>query len=388
MKIYYICYENLDVPAAWTTHVIEVVNHLADLGHSVTLFAPRFSNTEINRRIRLVLIDTISVRFLREYMFYFCLFQRLQKYCRREFPDILYVREMGVNISPYCIGRLFRIPVVVEMNGLVTEELKQAGYPGWKLWLVRLFRWYNLRFADRLIAVTQELERRLRQKYHIAKRALATIENGVNIQLFQPTDTSEIRTKLQLPANAYILVFTGSFYPHHGLFDTLRIFKAIKHNEPNVKLLLVGDGSLKNGLKIYAENNGLADDIIWAGRVPMSEIPAYISAADACVLLFNNNNGHVTGRSIKILEYMSCARPVIVSETPELSHFVAHHQCGIAVNPSDQKRAGDKILQLLNDDALKDSLGQSGRREVEEHYQWAHTAKKIEKLCLSLIHEK
>lgn len=388
MKIYYICYENLDVPAAWTTHVIEVVNHLADLGHSVTLFAPRCENTDVSSRVRLIKIDTISVRFLREYIFYFCLFQRLLKHCRREFPDIFFVREMGVNISPYCIGTLFKIPVVVEINGLVTEELKQAGYPGWKLWIVRFLRRYNLRFADRLIAVTQELEHRLRQKYHIANGALATIENGVNMQLFQPVDKSEIRTKLQLPANAYILAYIGSFYPHHGLFDTLRIFKTIKQKEPKVKLLMVGDGSLKNGLKIYAENNGLADDIIWAGRVPMSEIPAFISAADACVLLFNTNNGHVTGRSIKILEYMSCARPVIVSETPELSHFVDHHQSGIVVKPSDQNRAGDKILQLLNDDALKESLGQSGRRAVEEHYQWAHTAKKIEKLCVSLIHKK
>ena len=148
---------------------------------------------------------------------------------------------------------------------------------------------------------------------------------------------------------------------------------------------MVGDGNLRKNIFGYAENSGIVDDIIWTGCVPLGEIPEYISAADACLLLFNNHNGHVTGRSIKILEYMSCANPVIVSQAPELARFVSQHQCGIVVDTSDYDLASNSILQLLRNEALKETLGSFGRKAVEENYQWAHTARKIENLCTSII---
>lgn len=385
MKIFYVCYENLAVPAAWTTHVIEVVNHLAGLGHHVTLFAPSFENDNVDESVRIISIKTVATRFIGEYFFYWRLFWQLLKMGKVISPDVIYIREMGLNFSPYLIARLFRVPAIVEINGMVTEELKQAGYSPWKLLLIGFFRKFNLCFGDRIVAVTPELEQNLQRKYSIRNGVLSTIENGVNIQRFRAGDKLSARRQLNLPTDSFILIYVGSFYPHHGLLETLQIFSEMKQHEPNVKLLLVGDGALKQRLKTVAENNGISSDVIWAGRIPLQEIPNYISAADVCLLLFNSNNGHVTGRSIKILEYMSCSRPVIVSQTPELVQFVSQHRCGLAVDSSDYESAAETIRQLLHNESWRASLGNSGRKAVESVFQWEHTTRKIEKLCYSAL---
>ncbi|MFZ5517037.1 MAG: glycosyltransferase family 4 protein [Candidatus Zhuqueibacterota bacterium] len=385
MKIYYVCYENLDAPAAGATHVLAVVGQLARLGHAVTLFAPFFENMPGDMPARFIRIKTRSRCFFSEHGYYLRLLWQLMKHAALDHPRLIYIREMGLNFAPYFIAHLFQIPTIVEINGMVTEELRQAGNPGWKLTIIELFRKFNLRCADRLIAVTPQLERRLRRSYAIPGQKMITIENGVDVRLFRPMDKIQARRKLNLPERGRILMYAGSFYPHHGVHGTLSIFSRIKSSEKDALLVLVGDGALRKSLMAYAVELGLASAVVWIGPVPQRDVAACISAADACLLLFDTNNGHVAGRSIKILEYMSCARPVIVSRAPELMQFVASHRCGIAVDAADPESASQAIVRLLHDERQQERLGTAGRQAVFARFQWAHTAQKIEQLCFAAV---
>jgi len=385
MKIYYICYENLDAPAAAAIHVLAVVEQLMKRGHDVTLFAPFFENVPGNMPVRLIRIKTPSWRFVGELGYYLRLFWLLTKRAALDHPRLIYVREMGLNFAPYIAARLFRIPAIVEINGMVTEELSQAGYPDWKVRIIDQFRKFNLRWADRVIAVTPQLERRLRHRYAIPGAKITTIENGVDVLLFHPMDKKKARRALNLPERGLILMYAGSFYPHHGLQETLGIFKRITMSESDARLVLVGDGVLKKRLMDYATEIGLAREVLWIDAIPQRDVVTYISAADVCMLLFNTNNGHVAGRSIKILEYMSCARPVVVSRAPELMQFVSLHRCGIAVDASDPESASQAILDLVHDTDTQERLGHAGRQAVVARFQWAHTAQKIEQLCFAAV---
>lgn len=380
MRIFYICYENLSLQRASTTHIKEVTEHLRKTGNDVILFAPNIGKYKNETTVHTVYIPTVKVRFINEYIYYVCLFLYLFAYQIKLKSDIFYVREMGLSVIPALIGLIFRIPHVLEINGIPSVDLQSTGVHNIKSKIFGFFQYINFILATRVISVSENIKKELLQ-VHKNTTKIVVIENGVNVDLFYPKDKKEMRNLLKLDYDCYYLIFVGSFYPHHGIYDIIRIVNRIVQRLPNVKLLMIGKGYLLEDAVKLTKKLGLTSHVNFIGEVDYKDIPTYINVADAGIYLLTGI-GKIYGKSIKLYEYMACGKPVITGES--CGNFVRDNDIGIVIPEEYYEQAAETIIQLLKDSALMNSMGQNGRSLVVNSFTWDITAKKILDVCRTI----
>jgi len=108
---------------------------------------------------------------------------------------------------------------------------------------------------------------------------------------------------------------------------------------------------------------------------PREQIPAYICASDACLVTLKKNEIFKTVIPTKMLEFMSCARPVILGVDGQARRIVEDARAGIFVEPENSEQIANAITQLSSSGELRELLGRNGRRHIIQHFSRAETAR-------------
>jgi glycosyltransferase involved in cell wall biosynthesis len=212
---------------------------------------------------------------------------------------------------------------------------------------------------------------------------IVEISNGVDIEKFNPNnDSSTIRKRLNIE-NQKIILFVGALDKPHffkGLDILLESFKKICN--PNYRLIIVGDGELKQNYIEKANNMGVVSQVIFTGRVSSEDLPLYYAASDVTVLP-STTMGEAFG--LVLVEAMATSKPVIASNLPGVRSVVDDGENGFLVIPGNSEDLALKIKTILDDEELCCKFGKSGRKKVEEKYNWANIAKKLEVTLLDTV---
>ena len=381
MRIFYICYENLSLQRASTTHIKEVTEHLKKFGNDVVLFAPKTGGYRSKTSVHVVYVPTLKIRFFEEYIYYVCLLFYLFAYQIRLKADIFYVREMGLSIIPTLVGLVLQVPHVLEINGIPTVDLEGMGRYLLKHKIFGFFQYINFILAQKIISVSENIKLEV-LKTHKDAQKISVIENGVNAALFYPKDKNKIRDLLKLDQDCYYIIFVGSFYPHHGVHNIIHILNHVIQKLPNVKLLMIGRGYLLESTIHLTKKLELTSHVDFIGEVEYEHIPNYINAADAGIFILTDI-GKIYGKSLKLYEYMACERPVITGES--CGHFVRENNIGIVIQEEDYQQAANAIVNLLKDNELMNMMGKNGRKLVMNSFTWDITTEKILGVCQTVI---
>jgi len=383
MKIFYICYEDLSAQAAWTTHISEVVKNLQRLGNEVVLFAPKIGKLQADIETKSVYVPTVKVRLLNEYLYYFLLLFYLWAYQMRLRADIFYVREMGLSLSVALVSRLFDVPHIIEVNGCAIEERTLVGISPRRILILRILQRANFFLCNKIVIVADFIRDYLKTHYRVTDENVVTIENGVNIELFRPADCKKTRERLGLSDDLYYITYVGSFYPHHALNHLVNLTRSLLERIENFRVLLVGDGHVKNEIEDLVKELRLEKYVSFFGVVNYHDVPSFVNASDVCVILhlFPREKGII---SLKLLEYLSCGKPVVVNWKAFGGNLLSEKEIGIQIDLCNMEDAADKIAQLLKDEAYREEIGRRGREFIEANHSWQKTAKEILKVCRSL----
>jgi glycosyltransferase involved in cell wall biosynthesis len=142
----------------------------------------------------------------------------------------------------------------------------------------------------------------------------------------------------------------------HGLETLIETAVQLSVQSPNVHLLLIGEGADKERIKVLARERNLAN-LTFLDQQPRERIPGYISASDACLVLLRKTDVFKTVIPTKMLEFMSCARPLILAVDGQARSIVEDAKAGLYVEPENPKAMTDAILQLAADPDLRSRLG-------------------------------
>ena len=88
---------------------------------------PNIGRYKSETTVRVIYVPTLKVRFIKEYIYYVCLFFYLFAYQIKLKADIFYVREMGLSITPALVGLILRVPHILEINGIPSVDLQNIG---------------------------------------------------------------------------------------------------------------------------------------------------------------------------------------------------------------------------------------------------------------------
>lgn len=374
MNIFLISNVPLDVREGRTTHVLELFTNLSKQNKTIC-FAPK------PQAIRYKLSDLIYIPVIHKRILYHISYQILLVaymlyFSIKYYPDAIYVRHYKFPFLQYISSRIFRIPYIVEINGIVHDEImiSSSKAPIISADLEKMGERFNLKYADLLIAVSEGIRERIKEIYNIPDSRIMVIENGADIDLFKPLNHEAVMMDLGLEAKYLYVGFLGSFARYHGIEELIKSVPLIRDSIKNVRFLLVGDGYLKTDIISMVHESKLDDCVIFIDRVPYTECPKYINAFDVSVIL---KKRAIPGSPLKLWEYMSCGKPVIATNTPDFE-ILQKINAGILVDSERTENVACAIIALLKDKTCRDKMGENGRNFVAKNQSWECVSRKVE----------
>jgi D-inositol-3-phosphate glycosyltransferase len=186
---------------------------------------------------------------------------------------------------------------------------------------------HYLRRAPMIIAETEELKRTITQRWTLAPQHVAVVGLGVDHSIFRPLDQANARGQLGISPNATMLLYVGVLDQMHDLLPLLDAFNRV--SDPSLELHIVGDGVLKDHYRAGIPES--RRNVFFHGRIPHSVVPQLIAAADLCLAPYDLTtfpDGQVAYSTLKIPEYMACARPVVSVPSGHILNLVRDNITG------------------------------------------------------------
>jgi glycosyltransferase involved in cell wall biosynthesis len=385
IKIFMVCDVWLDGRDAQTIHIQELFKNLVERCNT-HLFAPKLKKS-VNEAQNVIFVQSVmpiyNCLFYQIFLFFYLIY-----YCFKLSPDVIYTRHSSLCFSPVLISKIFRIPYIVEVNGLIIDEMIMWGRPKLLMKIAKLSERTNYKQAKKIVAVTQGVKEGIKELYNIPDEKIVIIGNGANTDLFKPMDISEARKELKFDTDSNYVCFVGALAPWQGIEYFVQSAPLILDQIPNTKFLVVGDGPMKEGLINLAEKTGVSDKFIFSGAVPYEKIPLYINTCEVCVAPFVNARNKKIGLSpLKMWEYLACGKPAIASDISGVNDLLEESNAGIVVPPENLEEFAKAIIKLLKNEKLREEMGKNGREYVVKNHSWELVAKRVAEVCESAAKE-
>ena len=172
----------------------------------------------------------------------------------------------------------------------------------------------------------------------------------------------ELRKQLKVE-DRFLICYIGTIGNAHGLETLIAAAEQLQTALPNATFLLIGEGAEKERIEKLAAERSLTN-ILFLGQQPRERIPAYISAADLCLVMLKKTELFKTVIPTKLLEYMACERPVIVAVDGQARQIVEEAEAGVFVDPENSAALVDAILVLARNPGRRQQMGVSGRQYI------------------------
>ncbi|MDR1853403.1 MAG: glycosyltransferase, exosortase A system-associated [Azoarcus sp.] len=292
-------------------------------------------------------------------------------------PDILHAHSPVLNAFPALwAGRRLGVPVVYEIRAFwedaaVDHGSTRAGSPRY-----RLTRWLETLAARRVahvFTICEGLRADLAAR-GIAADKITVIPNAVDVENFSPGGKAdpELRRSLGLEG-ATVVGFIGSFYAYEGLDLLLDALPRLLAQRADVRLLLVGGGPQEENLKARAARLGVADAVVFAGRVPHEEVTRYYDQID--LLVYPRHAMRLTElvTPLKPLEAMAQERLFVASDVGGHRELIRDGETGRLFRAGDAAALADAVLDMLTRRERWPDMKRAGRRFVEQERNWTNS---------------
>src|ERR1700728_1126431 len=405
MKILYVSQyfpPEMGAPAA---RAVELSRHWAAAGHEVTVLTgfpnhptgvvPREYRNKFRRLIAHEQIDAVNV--VRTWLLPFPnrkAYERILNYSSfcvsaastglfLSRPDVVIATspQLLVGLAGWWLARWKRVPFIFEVRDLWPESLAAVGMGSGNSLLHRTLAkiaGFLYRRSDRVVVVTPAFEDHLVQHWRVPRKKISVIENGVETKLFAPdpfpggTETT-LRRELRAEGK-FVVSYIGTMGMAHGLETIIAVAAQLQNTNPEIVFLMLGEGAEKERIVALARERGL-NNLRFVDQQPREKIPAYICASDVCLVLLKKTELFKTVIPTKMLEFMSCARPVILGVDGQARKIMDQAGAGVYVEPENAEALVQVITRLAANPVLRETLGRNGRRHIVEHFSRQQTAK-------------
>ncbi len=201
---------------------------------------------------------------------------------------------------------------------------------------------------------------------------LARLPSGVDPEVFHPgAGGAEVRRRHGLPDRP-VVVCVSRLVPRKGQDVLIRGLPAVQRRVPEAALLLVGGGPDAPRLHRLAAEHGVADDVVFTGSVPWTELPAHYDAGDVFAMPCRTRKRglEVEGLGIVFLEASATGLPVVAGRSGGSPDAVLDGRSGVVVDGTRVDEVASAVANLLADPARGRAMGAAGREWVQREWRW------------------
>ena len=303
--------------------------------------------------------------------------RRLLQVAEQLRPNIIHAHSPVLNALPALrVGRRLGIPVVYEVRAFWEDAAVDHGTTSEGSLRYGLTRWletWALKRAQHVFTICEGLRSDIVAR-GIPASKVTVIPNAVDIESFEPGGQPDVALKTRLGLDgASVIGFIGSFYAYEGLDLLLDALPGILNLRPEVRVLLVGGGPQDAALKAQAQRLGVADKVVFTGRVPHAEVQRYYDLVD--VLAYPRHSMRLTElvTPLKPLEAMAQGRLLVASDVGGHKELIRHGETGMLFKAGSADALTRTTVDLLADQANWPAIRQAGRGFVEEERNWTRS---------------
>lgn len=285
--------------------------------------------------------------------------------------------QLLVALAGWWLAWWKRVPFVFEVRDLWPESLAAVGAGSEGSLLHRTLgaiAGFLYRRADRIVVVAPAFVDHLIRYWNVPAAKISIVENGVETDLFRLDPAAlEVRRQLKLERR-FLICYIGTMGNAHGLETLIAAAEELQSALPRAMFLLIGEGAEKERIVQLAAARGLTN-IQFRGQQPRERIPAYVSAADVCLVMLKKTELFKTVIPTKLLEYMACERPVIVGVDGQARQIIEEAGAGVFVEPENSQDLVQAILDLAENPEHRKLMGASGRQYIINKFSREKTAR-------------
>ncbi len=292
---------------------------------------------------------------------------RLRRLFRKWRPHILHTHAWGTLCEGIIGAKLARVPVVIHgEHGTIQHD-------GRNIYIQRLF--WGL--THQILSVSKAHKESLTKTIGYSPRKIKVILNGVDTERFSCKRRNEgLRNSLRIAEKDVVIGTVGRLVPVKNQKMLIKAFAPLARRYSNLKLILAGDGPLKNELSQLAVSLGVSSRVMLLGR--RSDIPEILQSMDIFVLTSISE-----GMSNTILEAMSSWLPVVASNVGGNPELVANNLTGFLFPSNNINALADALKILIEDSVRRKEMGAAGRKIIETEFSLKTMVKNYEKMYIN-----
>lgn len=373
--------------ATVSARMMPMATALCRRGHAVTVLVPPYDNPADSGRVwerdgvrvenmRLPRVESNGYAIL-------SLAWQMARRARRLQPDAIHVfKPVGPGALAMWLLRRWtpRIPILVD-----NDDWEGAG--GWldvnpysaaqKRVLAWQERWC-LRKARVVTCASHALIERTRLL--AGDKPMALLPNGPDNSLREKVAQAELRRdelrELFGWRNKRVLIYAGTVPLNHDLDIAVRAIAAIRaglapvDNSPDLRWVIIATGAGLPSLQTAIQQAGLQSLTEYYGFMPHDQLIERLVAADIALYPYRDSNINRAKCSGKVIDYMACGKPMVVSDVGMNHDYLEHGVSGLLTAPGDAEAFASALAQMLRDPLQAGSLGRAAQARLWERYGW------------------
>jgi colanic acid/amylovoran biosynthesis glycosyltransferase len=294
----------------------------------------------------------------------------LLRLARNHPPDVLLCHFGHTALRMLPVARRFKVPLVAHFHGMdLSSMLRNRWYRK------SLTGWFNALDA---VVVVGSRQREVALSLGANERRIHQIPCGVPTDQFEPQprqDDDKIR-----------IAVISRLVEGKGVEFVLRSYGRIADQLPKSELHIMGDGPLLQPLRVLSTSLVTRGSVFFHGSLPNDGVRSRLAECDIFVQhSVTASDGWFEGFGVSVAEAAAMGLPVVGTRSGGIIDQVVHEQTGLLVEERDVDATAAAILRLARDPALRQRLGQAGRRRTIERFDTARQIQRLEDVLLSVV---
>jgi L-malate glycosyltransferase len=259
----------------------------------------------------------------------------------------------------YYVGKLSRLPVIGHVHSPYNR---------------RYILLYRLHRLSKVIAVSQAVRKMMLFKQTF-RGTCEVVYNGVDIERFCPSNQRDLvwRERLGLTQDCIVFGQVSSLISRKGIDILLRAFQKLSIGQPNVRLVLIGDGPQRQSFAALSESLSISDKVVFMGET--DPLPYYQNVVDVNILASRSD-----AFPLSLLEASACGLPNIGSAVDGIGEAISDSENGFLFEAGKEEMLAQKMSLLATQPALRADFGHRARQTAVERFSSKQYCTSIERI--------
>jgi len=381
----------LDAPFPPDPRVENEAVSLVENGHEVFLFCLKYADEKAFDTINGIQVRRYSSNTI-EYklsalaytipLYSVIMQKKIAKFIKETNIEALHIHDMRIAGAVYKVNVNFNLPIVLDLHDNMPEVMKLyphlQKFPG--KYLISPKKWKQkeeefIKKANKVIAVSPEFIETLAARLPLEKDKLVLVPNTIRKTFFEDYKVNE--TIIKKYKSNFVILYLGDTHLRRGIQTAIAALVKLKDTIPEIKLVIVGKNTTDIILRKQVKDLQLEQFVDFEGWQNVSLFQSYILSSEICISPLHRNLQHDVAYANKIFQYMSLAKPLLVSDAIAQRKLVEKVACGLVHKERDFEDFSNKVVALYKNKALRIALGESGKKFVQNEFSWEQTSKEL-----------